>query len=125
MIFDTDVLIFVQRGNLRASLLIDKTEDREISVQTLLELLQGARNKEEQRIIRQFITNFRFHILPLTENIGHRATVYIEEYALSGGLRAADAIIAATATENSTSLISANFKHFKNIKNLDLRIFRP
>lgn len=125
MIFDTDVLIFVQRGNAKAAHLIDRTEERKISVQTMMELLQAARNKAQQKLIRRFVNDFGFEILPFTENIGHRAMVYIEEYGLASGLRAGDAIIAATATENGCSLATANLKHFKNIKNLELHAFRP
>lgn len=125
MMFDTDVLIFVQRGNTKAARLIDQTEERKISVQTILELLQSARNKEQHRVIQKFITDFGFSILPFTENIGHRAMVYIEEYGLSSGLRAGDAIVAATASENRERFCTANMKHFRNIKNLDLYQFRP
>jgi len=49
----------------------------------------------------------------------------IEEYALPNGLRAGDAIIAATATENNLTLLTSNAKHFKAIKDLRLKIFRP
>ncbi len=49
-------------------------------------------------------------------NIGHHAAIYIEEYSLSSGLRANDAIIAATATENNMELSTGNIKHFKLIK---------
>jgi predicted nucleic acid-binding protein len=51
--------------------------------------------------------------------------VYIEEYALASGLRAADALIAATATENNLTLTSGNGKHFKPIHGLRLKIFIP
>ncbi len=64
MMFDTDVLIFVQKGNTKAARLIDQTEERKISVQTILELLQSARNKEQHRVIQKFITDFGFSILP-------------------------------------------------------------
>jgi predicted nucleic acid-binding protein len=64
-------------------------------------------------------------VLPLSENIGHRALIYIQEYALSHGLRAGDAIIAATAAENIMTLVSSNAKHFKPIKELKLKIFTP
>jgi predicted nucleic acid-binding protein len=63
--------------------------------------------------------------LPLTEPIGHRALIYIEQHALSSGLRAGDAIVAATAVENRLALASTNRKHFSKIEALDLVVFRP
>ncbi len=125
MIFDTDVLIWVQRGNQKAARLIDRTEDRLLSIYSHLELLQNAKNKDQNRRINDFLTTFGFTILPLTENIGHRASIYIEEYTLSRGLRAGDAIIAATAVENNMTLVSGNARHFRPIKELKLKIFKP
>ena len=124
MIFDTDVLIWVQRGNLKAARLIDSTPRRYISVQTSMELLQCAKDKAQQRIVKRFLSDFSFVVLPLTENIGHRALVYVEEYGLSSGMRAGDAIIAATATENGLPLCSGNAKHFRSVKELELKIFK-
>jgi predicted nucleic acid-binding protein len=125
MLFDTDVLIFVQRGNIKAAKLIEKTRERKISILTYMELLQGAKDKKQHKYTIDFLKTFDFEILPLTENIGHRAAVYVEEYSLSHNIRPGDAIIAATAVENGLSLSSANVKHFKHIKELDLVIFRP
>lgn len=125
MIFDTDILIWVQRGNLRAAALVEGARERSISVQTYMELLQCAKDKQQQRLMKRFISDFRFTVLPLTENIGHRALVYIEEYGLSSGMRAGDAIIAATATENGMILSTANVKHFKPVKELELKMFKP
>ena len=90
-----------------------------------MELLQGAGNKLQHQYIKDFISRYGFQVLPLNENIGHRAAIYIEEYSLSSGIRAGDAIIAATATENNMSLASGNAKHFKAIKDLDLVVFKP
>ena len=125
MIFDTDILIWVQRGNLKAAKLIAKHTERDLSVQSYMELLQGARNKSHHKIIKDFIHDFQFNILPLTENIGHRALIYVEEFALSSNMRAGDAIIAATAVENNSALTSSNVKHFKPIKELQLKAFKP
>lgn len=124
MIFDTDVLIWVQRGNQKAAQIIDFTSKRYISVQTSMELLQCAKDKVQQRIIKRFLSDFSFVVLPLTENIGHRALVYVEEYGLSSGMRVGDAIIAATATENGLPLCSGNAKHFRSVKELELKIFK-
>lgn len=125
MIFDTDILIWVERGNQKAASLINKTSERFISIQTYMELIQQAKNKIHQKQTREFLSLYRFSILPLSENIGHRAAIYIEEYGLSSGLRAGDAIIAATATENNLPLATGNLKHFKSIQDLVLKVFKP
>lgn len=125
MLFDTDIIIWVERGNAKAASLIDGAGDRCISVQTYLELLQCAQNKRQQDAVREFLRDFGFRTLPFSENIGHRATIYIEQYALSHGLEAGDAIIAATAAENHQTLCSGNAKHFSPIRDLTLRHFKP
>ena len=66
-----------------------------------------------------------FITLPLTENVGHRALIYIEQHTLSGGLFSGDAIIAATAVESNMILCSSHEKHYKAIKELELQVFRP
>lgn len=125
MIFDTDILIWVQRGNEKAAKLIEKDEDRHLSIQSYMELLQGAKNKTHHKYVKDFISEFGLSILPFTENIGHRALIYVEEYALSSNMRAGDAIIAATAVENNMTLVSSNAKHFKVVNELQLKAFRP
>ena len=125
MLFDTDVLIWVQRGNQQAAALVEREEERCISVLTYMELLQGAKEKRQHEYILDFFREFSIRILPLSENIGHRAAIYIEEYSLSHGLRAGDAIIAATATEIGLTLCTANIRHYKPIKELKLRGFKP
>jgi predicted nucleic acid-binding protein len=125
MIFDTDILVWIQRGNEKAAILVDKSTERFLSILSYMELLQSADNKKQHYVIKEFLKLYGFQMLPLTENIGHRASVYVEEYSLSSGLRAGDAIIAATATENNMVLATGNGKHFKPIKDLTLKIFRP
>ncbi len=125
MIFDTDIFIWVQRGNSKAATLIEKAPDRFLSIQTYMELLQGATSKDQHKHTKSFIKDFNFMVLPLTENIGHRALVYVEEYSLSHGIRAGDAIIAATAVENNLPLSTSNKKHFKAIRDLNLKAFKP
>ena len=125
MLYDTDILIWVQRGNDKAADIIDRDNERYISILTYMELLQCAKSKVQHTYTKDFLRNFGFIVLPITENIGHRAAIYIEEYSLFSGIRAGDAIIAATAIENNIKLISSNRKHFKVIKELTLRIFKP
>jgi hypothetical protein len=125
MIFDTDIFIWVQRGNVKAAKALEDASARVLSIQTYMELLQGALNKEQHIYIKDFLTEYNFEILSLTENIGHRAAIYIEEYSLTSGLRAGDAIIAATATEHHLELMTSNIKHFRAIRDLKLKTFKP
>ena len=125
MIFDTDIFIWHFRGDADATTLLNEMEDISISMMSYMELMQGARNKQEVQYIRMLLRDLACTILPLTENIGYRAAIYIEDYALSHGLKAGDAIIAATAVENSLPLYSSNEKHFEMIQGLDFRVFYP
>lgn len=125
MMFDTDIFIWAQRGNKKAAKIMEKSEDRFLSIQTYMELLQCAKNKTQHKYVKDFLSAFGFIVLPFTENIGHRASIYVEEYTLSSGLRSGDAIIAATAVENNLILASSNAKHFKAIKELRYKIFNP
>ncbi len=125
MLYDTDMFIWIQRGNEKAARLVEKDTDRMLSIQSYMELLQGARNKLQHKYVKDFVSEFEFSVLPLTENIGHRALIYVEEYALSSNVRAGDAIIAATAVENNVTLVSSNTRHFRAIKELQLKSFRP
>ena len=125
MIFDTDILIWVQRGNQKAARLVDATPERFISILTYMELLQCPSSSAMQRVTKDFLSEFYFEVLPITEKIGHRAAVYVEEHSLATGIRAGDAIIAATAVEHNHVLISGDRRHFKGIQGLKLKIFKP
>jgi predicted nucleic acid-binding protein len=125
VIFDTDVLIWVQRRNPKAARAINESKDRYLSILTYMELLQAAQNRKQHEYVMNFLRDLGFQTLPLTEGIGHRAAVYVAEYTLSHGLRAGDAIIAATATENNLPLCSGNAKHYRAIQELELKVFRP
>jgi len=47
MIFDTDILIWIQRGNEKAAAMVDADTDRFISIITYMELLQKAKNNQQ------------------------------------------------------------------------------
>ena len=125
MIFDTDVLIWVLRGNTKAAKAVDEADTRAISVVTYMELLQGARDQREVKAVKSFLADMAFRTLPLTENIGHRASIYVEEYGLASEMGMADALIASTAVEGHESLLTGNAKHYRVVKKLDLVRFRP
>lgn len=125
MLFDTDVLIWALRGRLDAAQCIEAAEERRVSVVTYMDLLQGARDAAEQRMIQRFLADAGFATMPLSEAIGHRAVVYMEEYGLKGGMALGDALVAATAAEAHLPLCTANRKHYRLISDITLRVFRP
>ena len=125
MMFDTDVLIWLERGYLKAARLVDSSEDPSISVVTYMELIEGACDKAQLRATREMAVQYGFAVLPLTEETGHRAAMYLEMYRLKTGLDLVDALVAATAVENGVALCTANVKHFRTIAGLAIKAFRP
>ena len=104
--------------------LLGDVHEKAISIVTYMELLHGSTSASQLRTVNDFLTEAAFEVLPLNENIGHRALIYVETHAVSSGLRALDALIAATAVENNRILVSANYKHFKMVPELKFRRFK-
>ena len=125
MLFDTDIIIWALRGNQNAAFTIDSVDNRSISSVSYMELLKGARDKKELKSIKQYLHDPGFEVLPISENISHRATIYMEEFVLKSGLEMADALIAATSAENSETLYTGNKKHYKVIPDIQMKVFRP
>jgi predicted nucleic acid-binding protein len=125
MIIDTDVLIWYMRGNVKAKKTIDKLDSFYISVVTYMELVQGMRNKIELSSMRQFMRAHKVQVLYITEEISTKAMIYVEQNYLSSSMQLADALIAATATSNGLPILTANDKHYKVIKELEINKFRP
>eukprot|EP00831_Metopus_contortus_P001771 TRINITY_DN10644_c0_g2_i2.p2 TRINITY_DN10644_c0_g2~~TRINITY_DN10644_c0_g2_i2.p2 ORF type:complete len:127 (+),score=15.11 TRINITY_DN10644_c0_g2_i2:379-759(+) len=125
MLFDTDVIIWTLRGNELAAKRVDEEKRLEISTVSYMELVKGARDKRELLTIRRYLNDLGFRIIPISENISHRAIIYMEEHALKSGMDMADALIAATAVENALTLYTTNDKHYKVICDLQLSVYRP
>lgn len=125
MLVDTDVLIWFTRGHFAALERLQTVLPWQISAVTYIELMQGCRNTNEMRAIKLGLKHVGASVLPVTERISERAMVLIEWYALSHGMRLGDALIAATALENSLTLLSANRKHFAPVAGLRLEVFEP
>jgi len=120
-LIDTDVLIDVSRNNQAAIDFLDQLDDSwSISIITALELIVGARNKQEVTQIDQLIAVYS--AIPLTAEIGNSSYGLLKQFAKSHGMRVFDSLIAATAIEKDLTLISRNRKHFQMISNLNLEI---
>lgn len=127
MIFDTDVLIWYFRGNQKARAFISGVpfKDRRVSSLCIMELVQGCRDRQELRAIKEFIRDNIAGVIHPDERISEKAIMLLEGYALADGLRTVDAIVAATALREDDTLVSANVKHFKKIVGLEISKFEP
>ena len=90
-----------------------------------MELVHGMRNKQELLALRRTVKDYGWKVLPLDEDISHRAMIYLEEHFLSHSLRMADALIAATAIQHGLGMLTTNDKHYRVITELVIEKFRP
>jgi predicted nucleic acid-binding protein len=125
VIVDTDVLIWYLKGNENALEAIDNLHNFSISVVTYMELVQGMRNKKELNSLRQALKIWNTQILYISENISAKAMFFVEQHFLSHSLQLADALIGATAITCGIPILTANDKHFKVLKDLQIKKFKP
>ena len=125
MLIDTDVLIWFLRGRNSALDAIRRCPSVELSAVNYMELVQGVRDSHELRMLLRTVRINGWRIIPLTESISHRATWYVESYALSDGMRVADALIAASAVQSGATLMTANVRHYRCIPDISLEHYRP
>jgi hypothetical protein len=124
MLVDTDVFIWYMKGNEKAYKIIEEDPDLNLSVVTYMELVQGMRNKRELNILRKALKEWNAHLIYISEEISIKAMFLVEQYYLSHSLSLVDALIAATAVSNGLCLLTGNDKHYKVVKNIQLKIFR-
>ena len=125
MLIDTDVLIWYLKGNEKARKAIDKTDRFSMSVITYMELVQGMRNKNELKELRKGIHTWNAEILYISEEISAKAMFYVEQNFLSNSMELADALIAATAISYGLPIFTGNDKHYKVLRDLQIKKFRP
>ena len=125
VLVDTDVLIWYLRGDKKAYELIHSLSNICISSVTYMELVQGMRNKDELRTLQKTLRQWNVKTIYINEEISAKALFYVEEYFLSHSMQLADALIGATASMYGMKLITANDKHYKIIKELEMEVFRP
>lgn len=125
MVVDTDVLIWYMRGNEKAYQLIENSNNFFISVITYMELVQGLRNKKELTQLRKALHAWKTQILYVSEEISAKAMFYVEQHFLSHSMQLADALIGTTAIAYGLPIITGNDKHYKGMKNLQIKKFVP
>jgi len=114
--FETDKIRHVQTKEIVEDVI--ELDNVTLSIITKMELLTGAFNKAELRLLNKNI--HRLNILLIKPEISLIASELIEEYNLSHNLAIPDAIVAATAMYAGMDLFTYNQKDFRYIKGLRL-----
>lgn len=116
-VLDTDVLIDHFRGLAAATAYIQAlpVPERATTDVTVMELYQGAANREQLTTIGQFLERQRVTRLPVGMAASQRAVALLHDYTLSHGLRIPDALIAAVVLESDALLVTGNVRHFRYI----------
>lgn len=117
---DTNILIEVYRGNGLIIKEVVKIGEQNIAISdvTCAELLYGARNKEELKILKRDIN--KLTCIPINSQISNLSVQLVDKYSLSHKLSLPDALIAATAIVYGIKLFTLNQKDFKFIKQVKL-----
>ena len=125
MVIDTDVLIWYMRGNEKTYRVIEKLNNFFISVVTYIELVQCMRNKNELNNLRRALHGWNSKILYISEEISVKAMFFVEQHYLGHSVQLADALIGATAISYGLPILTGNDKHYKILKEMQIKKFRP
>jgi tRNA(fMet)-specific endonuclease VapC len=121
MVLDTDVLIEILRGDSRAGEWLASVESLVIGIPVIvwMEILVGARDKQEQRGFIEQLAGYT--ILHLESGDSERARQWFEQFHLSHGVGILDCLIAAIAIRLSKPFYTFNLKHFQVIPGLEVQ----
>ena len=121
-IFDTSILVDHLRGFEKAFNLIEKVRKGSIigyvSMLTVAELFAGKQLDDEKSIMLEDLLNL-FNKINVDEQIAKSAGRFRRTY----DVELADAIIGATASNLNCKVLTANFKDFEKIK--EIQVERP
>ena len=117
ILLDTDVLVDFFRGHSKAVGFVNDHSDQIIlSSIVIAELYAGVKGDAEQTALEDFVSLFR--VVPVDAAISKTGGLYKRDYGKSHGVGLADAILAATATDEDAKLKTLNTKHYPMLKGL-------
>ncbi len=106
-VFDTNILIDYLNGINAAAKEIFLYHSKVISIITYIEVMTGAENRGQEKIIRGFLDLFQ--IVDLSERVASEVIALRKSHRL----KIPDAIVYATARVEDCMLVSRNTKDFK------------
>ena len=106
VVFDTNVLVDYLRGLEDARVELGRHREWTVSLVTWMELLVGARDEEEEAMIRAFLGRFE------VADVDRRTAEEAVRLRRSRRIRLPDAIVWATASVRQAVLVTRNTKDF-------------
>ncbi len=125
VLLDTNILIgfWKQNALMQSQLQAIGETNLCISAVTEAELLVGARDTQDLRMIRRKIAHLP--VIPIDPDICTSMAKLLTKFVLSHRLQMPDALIAATALHHDLPLFTLNLKDFRYIPNLRLHQLTP
>lgn len=112
-LIDTDVLIWVLRGNKKYTDFLLKLKEEDIPSISTITIAEIYKNIYPSEIVKTENLINEFQIFEVTVVVAKQAGLYWQQYAKKlKNLSLTDCIIAATASVNNSILVSLNSKHF-------------
>jgi len=118
-LIDTDVLIEILRGKTEVISFVESLHKKGKAIFyspiTKAEIFHGIREGEESAVNMLFQS---MECIPITDETGKKAGLYLKKFHRSHNLQLGDGLIAATAYLANATLLSFNRKHYpmKDIK---------
>lgn len=112
-LIDTDVLIWVLRGNKKYTDFLLKLKDNDILSISTITIAEVYKNIYPSEIVKTENLINEFQAIEVTVLIAKQAGLYWQQYAKKlKNLSLTDCLIAATASVTNCALVSLNLKHF-------------
>ena len=115
---DTNIIIEYLKDNETIKNTLSHYETIYINDVVIMELYQGARNKQELAYIKKNIS--QFVVLEMHQSIVQLAREILEQYTLSHNMKIMDALIASTVMMYKVELYTLNKKDFKYLNQVTL-----
>lgn len=124
LLLDTEVLVDYLCGLDEAGeFLEDRPETLLVSAVTVAELFAGVREGRERTALKTFLS--AFEIVPVDYDVAERGGLFRRDFGRSHNTGLADALIASSAEQTRTQLVTLNEKHFPMLKDVLVPYRKP
>lgn len=122
-LIDTDILIWVLRGNKQYENLLQNLKDKGLLSISTITIAEIYKNIFPSEILRTENLLNEFQALDVDSTIAKQGGLYWQQFIKQvKSLSLTDCLIAATANVNNATLVSLNTKHFPM---KDIKVFNP